>query len=302
MYNVLGDLVRRFYPDPVPSSSPSHANNNSSTAAEEEEEETMTTPPDPGDVAAVVARPSDGAADSAFFQHLPLDIRRLILLQAFGDRTVHVEYFFDSEEEGVYRRQQHQQQQAGGANNTATSTLTTSSRSSWIFPSWIYDSGRGGMWSRTEDTKQKPNGWCAFVCDSDSALASSSPPRGGESRKPRRGQWERGNSSSCSVMAASGQHDCWEEYRGLMTTRTTTRGATAAARERARIGVVGWLRTCRRALVFSLSLSLSFSSITQTSKVYPAISIWHPHVPGRQIPPFPFFYLKRKGRGGGVFV
>lgn len=34
----------------------------------------------------------DGAADSAFFLRLPLEIRRLILVEAFGDRTLHVEY------------------------------------------------------------------------------------------------------------------------------------------------------------------------------------------------------------------
>lgn len=45
------------------------------------------TPPSPS------PQQEDGTANSAFFLRLPLEIRLLILVEAFGDRTLHVDYF-----------------------------------------------------------------------------------------------------------------------------------------------------------------------------------------------------------------
>jgi hypothetical protein len=45
----------------------------------------------PNDVTVRLQRPSTAAtADSAFFQMIPPELRRLVLVHAFGDRTLHV--------------------------------------------------------------------------------------------------------------------------------------------------------------------------------------------------------------------
>lgn len=62
----------------------------------------------------LVASPSDATANSSFFTKLPLEIRRKILIEAFGGQTVHMDLVYDhplvlpeedpvKEQDGLYR-------------------------------------------------------------------------------------------------------------------------------------------------------------------------------------------------------
>lgn len=152
---------------------------------------------------------SDGAANSTFFQDLPLDIRRLILIQAFGNQTVHVDY--DSAE-------RESENQPAGAKSM-----------SWGLFSRLYTGGGSWIGGGTKQPR-----WYGFVCNS--ALVSASLVRG--RRRKRNSTYGKGRLS-----VASEKHQCLEEYRGLKGT----------AKERARIGALGWLRACRRASVLTRS-------------------------------------------------
>lgn len=146
----------------------------------------------------------DGAAESAFFQHLPFDIRRLILVQAFGDRTVHVDYP-DEERQLLYQR---------------SHTMNRLYIISDFFLS---------ITSHLRAVPSEQLKWYGFVCDQTSVSASQAK-RKRHKTCPRRWRMDR---------MAQEKDYCVHEYVQLKD----------AARERARIGAVGWLRSCRRASV-----------------------------------------------------
>lgn len=188
MYNGLTHLVRRWYASPP------------LTAHEPEG-----APPSPGNDG-----PSgDGAAKSAFFQHLPLDIRRLILVQAFGDRALHVEYLDQKQLDILY-------QQAGN---------------SWgaLLLSPFYHNNSSSSWGGGT----KSPGWYGFICDEASVAATQA--RSSSRRRRRR---IRGRPSP-GPWKSAGKHTCLQKYQRLK----------GSARERADIGAVGWLRASKRASV-----------------------------------------------------
>lgn len=159
MYNGLTHLIRRLYANP-------HL-----TAHEPEG-----VPSSPvNDVSS-----EDGVAKSEFFQRLPFDIRRLILIQAFGDRTLHVEYLDQRQLDLLYQQ----------AENSWGSLLLShfyNSSSSW----------GGGT---------RSPGWYGFICDEASIAATQARRRRTRGKKSP-GQWK-----------GVGKHQCLQEHQRLERT------------------------------------------------------------------------------------
>lgn len=202
MYDALSQLVRRVYlgsvdddtTEDTTSSPPARQSHKDANFEEISTSLGVTT--------------SNGAAESAFFQRLPDELRRLILIHAFGDRTVHVDY---PDDPGLQRGP---------------------SIADWIWLPEIlkfYDrrgnrhwrSGGGG--GEGPNQQSPPLKECfAFFCDNTSLSASRTSIR---FKTTKTGEvWKR----KCLL------HYCASKGPG---------------RERARIGVSGWLRACRQASV-----------------------------------------------------
>lgn len=148
-----------------------------------------------------ISRPDEGEK-STFFEKLPLDIRRLILIQAFGDRTMHVD--------GPDEQQDSPEARAAAAGGNWTSALM----------SWIYSS----------DKETKKPQWHGFVCDDTSVLASQAMRR---RKQVFPVDHKRLRKASCR-----------EDY-----------SVNGSVRDSARIGVAGWLRTCRQASVLTPNIT-----------------------------------------------
>ncbi|OJD32970.1 uncharacterized protein BKCO1_340006 [Diplodia corticola] len=187
------------------------------------------TPDDNDDVA---------TSKSPFFQRLPAELRRMILVAAFGARVVHMDLIFATPLEKrkkkakAAQQQQQQQQQPDDVAAHGGLLLDRSGRRVLRRP-------RGGGGKGDEDVEAWR--WWGCVCH-----RNPPPPSSSSSPLRRQQQHRPGRNDDEEEEEEDGKVPLWKDgcTRGWAPACERWPGALP---DRCRVGAMGWLRACRRA-------------------------------------------------------
>ncbi|KAM0457323.1 hypothetical protein ACHAO4_003121 [Trichoderma viride] len=175
----------------------------------------------------LVASPSDATANSSFFTKLPLEIRRKILIEAFGGQTVHMDLVYDhplvlpeedpvKEQDGLYRVPPHGNMVLVGQGGPAESQSL-----------------------RLDDSRPKEWAWRSSVCHRNSP---GCPPT--KQIQPAE--------DYCRFGQTEWQRICLT-WPGEFPTKCL-------------IGAMGWLRSCRQAYIEGIDILYSTNTFHTASK------------------------------------